>query len=217
MSVGVKRLRGLVLVAAMLITVGLGWMLVVRPVSAERSRVARQLDRLRQREVAVRRSLSEPSPRVVTADSVADFERQVAAEDASPALLEQLARLTQTTRIRNLLIEIVETTAATAGTPAAGSALPDPRFRLFDVPVSFVPIRMAFETDYGSLGRFLWAFRDLPTTVEIRALTVGLPQSEPGGDTITTPDGTLRVSLTLYAYSRRTPALVPASNTAVAR
>ena len=78
--------------------------------------------------------------------------------------------------------------------------------------MSHLPIRVAFETDYASVGRFLWAFRDLPTTVEIRALTIGVPTVE-GDKGRSTRTDALRVSLTLHAYSRSVPAVVQASNT----
>ncbi|HLG53944.1 MAG TPA: hypothetical protein VI485_01350 [Vicinamibacterales bacterium] len=216
MNLDLNRLRRFAPLVAMLITIGLGWMLFVRPVSADRSRTARGVEDLRQREMAVRLSLSDPSPRVVTDDPAAAFERQVASGDASPALLEQLARLASTNHVRNLLIETVEGTASTAGGATPVASRSDPRFALFDVPVSYVPIRMAFDTEYASLGRFLWAFRDLPTTVEMRTLTVGVPRLETQSGARPAPDGALRVSLTLYAYSRPI-AMVLASNTVVAR
>jgi hypothetical protein len=216
MNIDLNRLRRFAPLAAMLVTIGLGWLLFVHPVSADRSRTARGVEELRQREMAVRRLLSDPSPRVVTDDPAAAFERQVASGDASPALLEQLARLASTSHVRNLLIETLEGTASTAGGVIPAAWRSDPRFALFDVPVSYVPIRMAFDSEYESLGRFLWAFRDLPTTVEIRTLIVGLPQLETTSGASPALDGALRVSLTLYAYSRPT-AMVLASNTAVAR
>ena len=165
--------------------------------------------------MVLRRELSAPSPRANGADPAAAFERQVASGNASPALLEQLARLASAARARNLLIETVEAAAAGGAvsrqTASPHTAQRDPRFALFDVPVSHVPIRVAFDTDYASVGRFLWAFRDLPTTVEIRALSMGLaPVSD---ETPSTPADALRVSLTLHAYSRSVPAVIQASNT----
>jgi len=216
MNIDLNRLRRFAPLAAMLVTIGLGWLLFVKPVSADRSRTARGVEELRQREMAVRRSLSDPSPGVVTDDPAAAFERQVASGDASPALLEQLARLASASHVRNLLIETVEGTAPTAGGATPAALRSDPRFALFDVLVSYLPIRMAFDTEYAHLGRFLWAFRDLPTTVEIRTLTVGVPQLETTSGARPVPHGALRVSLTLYAYSRPT-AMVLASNTVVAR
>ena len=73
------------------------------------------------------------------------------------------------------------------------------------MPVSHVPIRVAFDTDYASVGRFLWAFRDLPTTVEIRALSLGLRARVSNEDASAARADVLRVSLTLHAYSRSVP------------
>jgi hypothetical protein len=72
---------------------------------------------------------------------------------------------------------------------------------------------MAFDTDFASLGRFLWAFRSLPTTVEIRALSVALPPPDPGDEISPARGDVLRAALTLHAYSRLAPEVVPASNT----
>jgi hypothetical protein len=191
-------------------TVGLGWMVFVRPLSADRARAATEVESLRQRETALRRELSAPFPRATGGDPGATFERRVASGNASPALLEQLARLASAARARNLLIETVEA-ASTGGGASPQTAQRDPRFALFDVPVSHVPIRVAFDADYAGVGRFLWGFRDLPTTVEIRALSVGLaPASD---EAPSTPTDVLRVSLTLNAYSRPVPAVIHASNT----
>jgi hypothetical protein len=193
-------------VAILLVTIGLGWMVFVRPLSVDRARANAQLESLRQRELALRHELSAPAPHAVAEDPVAAFERRVSAGDASAALLEQLARLASAARARNLLIETAEGTAASPTSPQR-----DPRFALFDVPVSHVPIRIAFDADYASLGRFLWAFRDLPTTAEIRSLTVGMPPADPG-DEEPRRDG-LRVSLMLHAYARQVRAVIQTSNT----
>jgi hypothetical protein len=212
MSLDAKTLRTYAPLLILVVTVGLGWMVFVRPVSADRARADVQLTSLRQREMTLRRELSDPSPRASGADPAASFEQHVAAGNASPALLEQVARLASAARARNLLIETVEGTATTPGAPPQAPQH-DPRFALFDVPVSHVPIRVAFDSDYASLGGFLWAFRDLPTTVEIRALSIGVPPAEPGDvSSDSRPDG-LRASLTLHAYSRQVRAVVRASNT----
>ena len=211
MSLDRRTLRPYIPLAVLVATVGLGWIVLIRPLSADRTRASAQIESLRQREMALRRELSDPSPRAAGTDPEAAFERQVAAGDASPALLEQLARLASQARARNLLIETVEGSAATGGSQAVSQR--DPRFALFDVPVSHVPIRVVFDTDYASLGRFLWAFRDLPTTVEIRALSVAQPPAESGDDAPSTRADVLRASLTLQAYSRPVPAVIQASST----
>jgi len=212
MNVDRRALRPFVPLIVLVATVALGWIVFVRPLSADRTQSGAQIEQLRQREMALRRELSDPSPRASGTDPEASFERHVAAGNASPELLERLARLASEARARNLLIETVEGSTTVAGTPAQVQQR-DPRFALFDAPVSHVPIRVVFDTDYASLGRFLWAFRDLPTTVEIRALSVGLPPADPGDEAPRTRPDVLRVSLTLHAYSRQIPAVVRASNT----
>jgi hypothetical protein len=209
MSLDARTFRSVAPLLILLVTVGLGWMLFVRPLSADRARADAQLTSLRQREMVLRQELSDPSPRASGTDPAASFEQHVAAGNASPALLEQVARLASAARARNLLIETVEGTATTS----TQAAQRDPRFALFDGPLQHVPIRVAFDTDYASLGRFLWAFRDLPTTVEIRALSIGVPPTGPGDASSASRFDGLRVSLTLHAYSRLVPAVVRTSNT----
>jgi hypothetical protein len=216
-----RTLRKYAPLLVLIVTVGLGWTIFVRPLSADRTGSGAQIERLRQRELMLRRDLGVPSPPVTSADPAARFERQLSAADASPALLEQLARLAATARARNLLIETMEPAAGGAAVPTQGGPAEagryaaqqrDPRFALFDVPVSQLPIRVAFDTDYAGVGRFFWAFRDLPTTVEIRALSIGLPPASDEDAPESRPDD-LRVSLTLHAYSRAAPAALQASNT----
>jgi hypothetical protein len=216
MSFDTRALRPYAPFAVLVVTVALGWMVFIRPVSADRSRAAAQLQRLRQREMVLRHELGEAAPRGVDVDPALAFERRVASNDASPAVLEQLAHLVTAARARNLLIETVEpgqASTAPASTARDSALQRDPRFALFDVPVSQVPIRIAFDADYASVGRFLWAFRNLPTAVEIRALSVGLPPPDPGDENGSARADVLRVSLTLNAYSRSGPAVMQASNT----
>lgn len=210
MTIDRRTLRPYVPLAVLLITIALGWLIFVRPVTDDRARSHSQIESLRQREIALRRELSAPSPRATAIDPAAVFARRVSAGDASATLLEQLARLASSARARDLLIETVEGSAPSAASPAH-AAQRDPRLGLFDTPLSHVPIRVAFDTDYASAGRFLWGFRDLPTTVEIRSVSLGVPATSPGDETASA-DG-LRLSLTLQAYSRPTPAVVRASNT----
>jgi hypothetical protein len=212
MALDARALRAYAPVIVLVVTVAAGWMVFIRPISADESRASGQLANLRQREVALRGEVGRSSPRGIDVDPVVTFERQVAAGDAAPTLLEHLARLASDARARNLLIETVEPGQAS---PARAGHYDqrDPRFALFDVPVSHVPIRIAFDTDYTSFGRYLWAFRNLPTTVEIRALTVALPPADSGDEDNGTRADILRASLTLHAYSRSAPAVVQASNT----
>jgi hypothetical protein len=207
-----RLLRAYAPLVVFVVTIAAGWTVFIRPLSADQRRAAEQLESLRPRETALRLDVSQPSPRGIDVDPAKAFERHLSTGDAAPALLEQLARLASDARARNLLIETVEAAQA-AGNAPARAAERDPRLALFDVRVSHVPIRVAFDTDYASLGRFLWAFRNLPTTVDIRTLSVGLPQDEPGDEEVSPSADVLRVSLTLYAYSRSAAAVVQAANT----
>jgi hypothetical protein len=214
LSLDVRTVRAYAPLVVFVATIAAGWMVVVRPIASEQSRASGQLETLRQREWALRGEVGKPSPRGIDIDPAVTFERQLATGDVAPALLEQLARLASAARARNLLIETVE--AGQTSAPKAGrddAAQRDPRFALFDIPVSHVAIRVAFDTDYASLGRFLWAFRNLPTTVEIRALTVGLPPAESEDEDSRSGADVLRASLTLHAYSRTTSTALHASNT----
>jgi hypothetical protein len=210
MPVDVGMLRPYAPIVVLLATIGTGWLLFIRPVTSDQSRAAGQLASLRQRELTLSREMSAPSSRGIDVDPAVTFERRVAAGDASPALLEQLARLASAARAENLSIETVEPGAA-AGSAPSRALQRDPRLALFDVPISLAPIRVQFETDYASLGRFLWAFRNLPTTVEIRSLSVGLVPPESSDDVSRTGADVLRASLTLHAYSR-SPAVIQAAN-----
>jgi len=207
MNVDMARLRRFAPVAAFLMTVSLGWMVVVRPVSAERARTDDRLGALQQREAALQAMVTEPSPPAVTIDPVAAFERRVAADDPTAAMVERLARLAWDTRARDLFIETVDgRTARGAGAPPLPDTYrPDPRVALFDLPLSHTSIRMSFETDYASLGRFLWDLRDLPTVVEIRTLNVQ-PRLASSGDEPPQRGGVVRASMMFYAYSRLVPA-----------
>jgi hypothetical protein len=208
----VRLLRRYSPILVLLVTISVGWMVVIRPVSAEQSRAASVLQSLRQREMALRRETGGAAPNGVDLDPATTFERLVAAGNVSPAVLEQLAHLAAAARARNLLIETVETEVATVN--AASRALQrDPRFALFDTPVTHVPIRVVFDSDYPSLGRFFWSFRNLPTTVEIRAVSIGLPPRDSDEEAGSGRTDILRASLTLHAYSRSAPDVIQAATT----
>jgi hypothetical protein len=194
MTVDVRTLRAYAPLAVLLVTIAAGWTVFVRPVAADQTRAASQLQSLRQREIALRGDVGGSAPHGVDVDPVTRFERQTASGDASPALVERLAHLASEARARNLLIETVE---------GAKTVPSDPRFALFDIPVAYAPIKVAFDSDYASLGHFLWTLRNLPTTVEIRALSIGLPPPDPGDEEPRdTRTDILRVSLTLHAVTR---------------
>ena len=188
MNLDARTLRPYAPLLVLIATIGLGWLVFVRPVSVDRAprrHTARRVCVSARWCCAARSSAPAFAPRRASMPAIRcgdAFERQVAAGDASPALLEQLARLASAARARNLLIETVEAGGDGRSRSAGTASQRDPRFALFDVPVSHVPIRLAFDTDYASVGRFLWAFRDLPTTVEIRALSMGLPPADAGDE-----------------------------------
>lgn len=215
LPIDARTIRAYAPLVVLVVTIVIGWTLFIRPITAEQSRASGQLDTLRHREMALRGDVGTSSPKGTATDPVLTFERQVASQDAAPALLEQLARLASDAGARNLLIETVEPGPASPVPAKAGdeASQRDPRFALFGVPVSHVAIRVAFDTDYASIGRFLWAFRNLPTTVEIRALTVGLPPADSEDDDSGVRADILRASFTLHAYSRTAPAAVHATNT----
>jgi hypothetical protein len=99
----------------------------------------------------------------------------------------------------------------------AGAADPDPRIARFDVPLSYSTIPISFDADYATAGEFLWQLRELPTVIEIRSLDVkpatqAAPSAD-GGNPAARGDGTITVSLTLFAYARqgRSPDVSPAA------
>jgi hypothetical protein len=165
--------------------------------------MARRLADLRQREDALRETVSGPSLPALTTDPVTLFDRRVAVDAPTAAVVERLARLASDVRARDLFIETVEgaTPSGAVVAPLAGTYGPDPRFALFERQVAYTTIRMSFDADYAGVGRFLWSVRDLPTIVEIRALNLQ-PRMPGAGDGGSGRDGTVRASLTLFAYSR---------------
>ena len=212
MTIDRTRLAAYAPVGAGIVIVALGWMLFIRPLSSSASQDARAATQLRQRTEALRRSLLEPLPvkdAVVPADV---FRREVAARDAVPQLMEQLARVAMREGASNLMIEtgerVVVPTASASGPQVAGGSQPDPRLALFDVPLAYEPITLSFDAGYPVLGNMLWHLRDLPTLIEVRSIEVK-PQHDRGA-------ATLHASVTLFAYgqqpARRVPAVVPASN-----
>jgi hypothetical protein len=139
----------------------------------------------------------------VAGDPVATFDARVPADDPTGSIVERLARLASETHARGLFIETVEggTSTGRGSQPVAGTYQPDPRFALFDRRVRYTTIKMSFESDYAGLGQFFWRLRDLSSIVEVRTLNV---QPRASSSVVRT-DGTLRASLTLFAYSRISP------------
>ena len=188
-----------------------GWLFLVRPLTSVNARAAREIEGLRGRAQSMQAVLAAPPPTAPARDAVAAFERVVAAADATAALLEQLARLASRLPAANLLIETgarVPVAAAQDGPQVTGAPAIDPRFALFDAPLAYSPIEMAFDADYAAVGTFLWDLRDLATTVEIRKLAVKpLPRAAGAAD------GRVHVTITFFAYARvAQPNVVAASD-----
>lgn len=182
-----------------------GWMLLVQPRVNANARAATELDRLREQVIALRTAVANPLPPAPPTDPIASFERHVPARDATSALLEQLARIAVSSRVSNLLIEtadpVVATTSGSAGPQVVGGAAPDPRFALFDAPLTYSPVTMSFDAEYARAGEVLWRLRDLATTVEVRTFEARPVTSEAASGSTAPPK--IHVSLTLFAYARQ--------------
>jgi hypothetical protein len=169
------------------------------------SRSAREVTTLRQQLTQLRASVSGPAPQPAAGNPVASFERAVAAGDASSAVLEQLAGLASGARATNLLIETGErvvlngsTAGPTASGPQSGSgAQPDPRFALFNMPLTYSPVSMSFDAEFAGVGALLWQMRDMATTIEIRNVDI---------KPISVDVRKVHVMLALFAYARPRPA-----------
>lgn len=211
----VASLRRTVPFVLPLVIVAVGWVVFVRPASADRARVQQQIHQLDSRLATLRAALAEPAPPVSASDSVKAFERRLAARDGARQLLEQLARLAAQVGATNLTINFDGTrtpiTPSGFGPRIVGRSDPDPRLALFEVTLAYSVVPVSFDAEYKQLGEFLWRLRDLPVVVEIRTLDirpVELPEGE-SRSASTAPRGRVRASLTLYAYTRQTPPAAP--------
>ena len=180
-------------------TIFLGWVLLASPIVSDGARSDDRLVLLKQREAALQAIVTAPQVNV-TGDPVANFDARVATDDPTGSIVERLARLASEMHARGLFIETVEggTSTGRGAPPVAGAYQPDPRFALFDRRVRYTTIKMSFESEYADLGQFFWRLRDLSSIVEVRTLNIQprLPSSS------VRTDGSLRASLTLFAYSR---------------
>jgi hypothetical protein len=202
MKVDSARLQPYAPLLVPVVIVALGWGLLVRPTMAKNARAASDLEGLRQRITAARSHAGGPPPQQPLGDPVETFERQVTASDASGRVMEELSRLASQTGVHVDTIDTAqEETATFGGGPAvAGGARPDPRLALFGTPLVFSPVTLTAESDFRSLGEFLWGLRDLGALIEIRNLEIGAP----GNDGAAAPGapGLLRVTLTMFVYAR---------------
>lgn len=203
MTIDHQQLRRFAPFAVPVLIVGLGWFAFIRPTAAASARAERELDGLRQRIASVRRLMNQPPPPATTADPMKAFERQVASRDASGRVVQDLLRLAEATHVADPSIETGEPgEVARAGGPRVNTTDDvDPRFSLFGAQLTYTPVTMTFDADYASLGEFLWRLRDFATTVELRKLDV-LRQSAPAGEIATRESDKVRVTLTLFAYTR---------------
>jgi hypothetical protein len=137
---------------------------------------------------------------VTDAAFMADFNRRMSADDKVSEIIASIAKALATddsgTHVRGLLIEAgehqrIEVQSAVADersdfqprvaqNPEAGRrgvADGDPRARQFPVPLLCTPVAVSFESDFESVGTFLWGLRDAPTVVEVNSLAIerGLP------------------------------------------
>ena len=186
---------------APVVIAGLGWAVLIRPASSENARIAGELVELRQRIATVRSQNPGPGAlRDAGVDPVAAFEQHVASGDASGRLLEELSRIATASGIRIDTLETGEQgdVGTRSGPAVADAATPDPRLALFEASLKYSPVTLTAEADYPSLGAFLWRLRNLGTLTEVRTLDVTAPP--PSGEAPV--DGTLRVTLMLFAYSR---------------
>ena len=206
MNVDTERLKQFAPFALPLMIVVLGWMFLISPTASENASQGRELDGLQQRLTQVRASVAQPPPPHITNEPREAFERQVAARDVSLRVIQQLARLAANASVANLSIDTGDqvTVAGAAGPQATGGGTPpDPRFALFETPLAYSPIAMSFDAAFDRVGEFLWATRDLATTIEVRSLEIRpriLEASSPAGSAA---QGQVHVSLTLFAYVRQ--------------
>jgi hypothetical protein len=206
-DVDLAKLRPLAPVVAPVVILAAAWFLLLGPAIARNSRTARDLDAARQRLLMARRAVSGPVPPAVAGDPAALFVRTLAARDATPQLLEQLARRAADATAEGLTIETGEpaTVAAASGPQVANQPQPDPRLALFDVSLAYSPITMSFDAEYPQIGSFLWNLRDLATVIDVRSFELR-----------PVPQRTRRlehVTLTLFAFARQAsnPVVVQAS------
>ena len=212
-SLDLAKLRAFAPVAVPLVIIAAAWIVLLGPAASANARAWRDLDAARQQLIAARRAASGPVPSTVDDDPAAAFARTLAERDATPQLLEQLARRAAGVRAEALSIETGQgaAVASASGPQVANQPQPDPRFALFDLPLAYSPLTMSLDAEYPQVGAFLWNLRDLATVVDIRSLELRpSPQR-------TRPME--HVTLTMFAFARQAsiPAVVQASARGAAR
>ena len=198
-NVDLAKLRPFAPLVAPVVILAAAWFVLLGPAMSRNARTARDLDAARQRLMMARRAVSGPAPQAVTGDPAALFARTLAARDATPQLLEQLARRAADVTAEGLSIETGEpaTVTSASGPQVANQPQPDPRLALFEVPLAYSPITMSFDAEYPRIGAFLWNLRELATVIDVRSFEVR-PVAQR-----TRP--LEHVTLTLFAFARQAP------------
>ncbi len=137
------------------------------------------------------------------------FDERVSKDDRVSDIVETLARTAMASapdgRVQGLRIETGQPVRwqpgqrpAAAGGDGEAPDSPDPRFGLFPVTLTYTPVTVAFESSYGTIARFVWQLRDLPTTIEIRSMALqrGLPL--------------MKASIRIFVYQRGDAVVSPA-------
>ena len=168
----------------------LGYFWFVQPRIAEyltnRGEIANLEIRVRAMQDTVNRGRSTPSADEAAALKL--FEERMSPDDRVSDVVELLARTAldsaPTGRVKGLQIATGQSAQWAPGQAGAVTRvgndepeLPDPRFGLFPVSLTYTPVTVSFDAGYEAIERFLWRLRDLPTMIEIRsmALARGLP------------------------------------------
>ena len=111
-----------------------------------------------------------------------EFEARVLSEDrvadVAAAIAQAVLASAPPDGLRAFVIDAGDRVSASRGDRAEGGGDgADPRMALFPYAISYTPLRVSFESGFETAGDLLWRLRDLPTTVEVRAVTLerGLP------------------------------------------
>jgi hypothetical protein len=198
-SDGMRRLAPPI--AALLIASAAFW-LFVQPRLSELVWLRAEVRALENRATAIR-GLADRNARLGAndyGDPNREFAERMPAGGRAPEVVEYMARLALDPRapgeLRGLAIEAGERleidTAMAPASPLESTRRGgvDPRFRLFDARLEYVPVTVAFEATADRAGDLLWHMRELPTIVDVQSMEIS------GGASV------LKVELTLLALHR---------------
>jgi hypothetical protein len=189
LSDAIERLLPFLLFAA-IVAIGFLWLIQPRLGAYLRTRtdVATLAGRVTTLQHSADRARGLPPADMQT--SMRDFERQMSREDkvadVAAALAKAVLDRAPPDTLRGFAIETgnrIQQASGAGGwsSPRVASATTDdesdPRASLFGATVSYTPLRITFESTFEAIATFLWKVRDLPTTVEVRSVTLtrGLP------------------------------------------